>query len=64
MTRPKLRGSELAALLLLGLLFAVSGEREADLRARLEDERAFAESVAYESNAWAQALADERTLEQ
>ena len=56
--RYEFRRADLFGALLILLLLAVSGERECELRARLESEREFAESVAYESNARAQALGD------
>lgn len=50
---------DVLALLALLVLCAASGEREAELRSRLRFERAFAESVAYEADLWAESLADQ-----
>ena len=47
-----------AAVAALLFLFFLSGERESELRARLEGERTFSASVADEANEWAARLED------
>ena len=56
--RYEFRRADLFGAWLILLLLAVSGERESELRARLESERGFSEAVAWESNQWASALGD------
>jgi hypothetical protein len=56
--RYEFRRADLFGALLILLLLAVSGERESELRARLESEREFSEAVAWESDQRASALLD------
>ena len=50
---------DLAYVLALIALLALGGERESELRARLENEREFAESVAIETDALLSELSED-----